>query len=227
MEHVDVCDVAEASVNKMAKLSSEERALFPLSDIDSVVKLFRLHLAKNSEPNLAILSIIIGYIENTLTCSRGGSEPTPELDDDCPGKCSEDHRILPVVDYETVEALHQRFLAIIKAHVDVTAFGSPRYGTRELIKRISDVVWCTLSSSYYKDRAHLQSIYSYMTGRLSLGGTCYGESAGGNSESVDQCLLSILARRRSCVFLSKCYITALDSRGNDCKMYICFRWRLI
>lgn len=164
LEHVDVCDVAEASVNKMAKLSSEERALFPLSDIDSVVKLFRIHLSKNSEPNLAILSIIIGYIENTLTCSRGGSEPTPELDDDCSGKRAEDHRVLPVVDYETVEALHQRFLAIIKAHVDVTAFGSPRYGTRELIKRISDVVWCTLSSSYYKDRAHLQSIYSYMTG---------------------------------------------------------------
>lgn len=169
MEHVDVCDVAEASVNKMAKLSSEERALFPLSDIDSVVKLFRIHLSKNSEPNLAILSIIIGYIENTLTCSRGGSEPTPELDDECSGKRAEDHRVLPVVDYETVEALHQRFLAIIKAHVDVTAFGSPRYGTRELIKRISDVVWCTLSSSYYKDRAHLQSIYSYMTGELCKG----------------------------------------------------------
>lgn len=153
----------------MAKLSSEERALFPLSDIDSVVKLFRIHLSKNSEPNLAILSIIIGYIENTLTCSRGGSEPTPELDDDCSGKRAEDHRVLPVVDYETVEALHQRFLAIIKAHVDVTAFGSPRYGTRELIKRISDVVWCTLSSSYYKDRAHLQSIYSYMTGEWCKG----------------------------------------------------------
>ncbi|XP_063591163.1 menin-like [Penaeus indicus] len=156
----------------MAKLSSEERALFPLSDIDSVVKLFRIHLSKNSEPNLAILSIIIGYIENTLTCSRGGSEPTPELEDDCSGKRAEDHRVLPVVDYETVEALHQRFLAIIKAHVDVTAFGSPRYGTRELIKRISDVVWCTLSSSYYKDRAHLQSIYSYMTGaKLDSSGT--------------------------------------------------------
>lgn len=149
----------------MAKLSSEERALFPLTDIDGVVKLFRLHLEKNSEPNLAILSIIVGHIENTLTCSRGVSEPPVSYEDEfSDGRFSENHHVLPCVEYETVEALHQRFLAIIKAHVDVASFGSPRYATRELVKRISDVVWCTLSSSYYKDRAHLQSIYSYMTG---------------------------------------------------------------
>lgn len=141
----------------MAKLSGEERALFPLTDIESVVKLFRLHLEKNSEPNLAILSIIVGHIENTLTCSRVVPEP--------PGDQGSDHQhILPLVEFETVEALHHRFLAIIKAHVDVAALGSPRYATRDLVKRVSDVVWCTLSSSYYKDRAHLQSIYSYMTG---------------------------------------------------------------
>ena len=148
----------------MAKLSSEERALFPLTDIDGVVKVFKLHLQKNREPNLAILSIIIGHIENTLTCSRGVSEPPlPSYEDQ--DKYSDSHHVLPCVEYETVEALHQRFLAIIKAHVDVASFGSPRYATRELVKRISDVVWCTLSSSYYKDRAHLQSIYSYMTGK--------------------------------------------------------------
>ncbi|KAK8745986.1 hypothetical protein OTU49_017210 [Cherax quadricarinatus] len=147
----------------MAKLSSEERALFPLSNIEAVVKLFRLHLQKNSEPNLAILSIIVGHIENTLTCARGVSEPPVGYEDECSSKYSDTHRVLPLVEYETVEALHHRFLAIIKAHVDVTAFGTPRYATRELVKRISDVVWCTLSSSYYKDRAHLQSIYSYMT----------------------------------------------------------------
>ncbi|KAK8381692.1 hypothetical protein O3P69_015025 [Scylla paramamosain] len=157
----------------MAKLSSEERALFPLTDIDGVVKLFKLHLEKNSEPNLAILSIIVGHIENTLTCSRGVTEPPVSYEDEfSEGKYSDSHHVLPCVEYETVEALHQRFLAIIKAHVDVASFGSPRYATRELVKRISDVVWCTLSSSYYKDRAHLQSIYSYMTGaKLDSSGT--------------------------------------------------------
>ncbi|XP_066942615.1 menin isoform X3 [Macrobrachium rosenbergii] len=169
----------------MAKLSSEERAMFPLTDIKSVVKLFTTHLNKNKEPNLAILSIIVGHIENTLTCARGtaGQETSltsslPVDYDDCvtggggggggglqTDRYSDLDCTLPVVEYESVEALYHRFLAIIKAHVDVTAFGTPKYATRELVKRISDVVWCTLSSSYYKDRAHLQSIYSYMTGK--------------------------------------------------------------
>ncbi|XP_066942616.1 menin isoform X4 [Macrobrachium rosenbergii] len=176
----------------MAKLSSEERAMFPLTDIKSVVKLFTTHLNKNKEPNLAILSIIVGHIENTLTCARGtaGQETSltsslPVDYDDCvtggggggggglqTDRYSDLDCTLPVVEYESVEALYHRFLAIIKAHVDVTAFGTPKYATRELVKRISDVVWCTLSSSYYKDRAHLQSIYSYMTGaKLDSSGT--------------------------------------------------------
>ncbi|KAK7068394.1 Menin [Halocaridina rubra] len=162
----------------MAKLSSEEKAIFPLTDIESVVKLFKIHLAKNTEPNLAILSIIVGHIENTLTCSRASQDvplTTPlKVDyDDCNTHTyAENNCVLPIVEYETVEALYHRFLAIVKAHVDVTAFGSPKYATRELIKRVSDVVWCTLSSSYYKDRAHLQSIYSYMTGaKLDSSGT--------------------------------------------------------
>ena len=157
----------------MAKLSSEELALFPLKSIESVVNLFKIHLQKNDEPNLAILSIILGYIENTLTCSRGAEPLDPETDniteEEIGGKLNDTNCTkLPIVRYTIVEALHQRFLSIIKAHVDLVAFGKPKYATRELVKRVSDVVWCTLSSSYYKDRAHLQSIYSYMTGKCIL-----------------------------------------------------------
>ena len=35
---------------------------------------------------------------------------------------------------------------------------------RKLIKHIADIVWNTLTKSQYKDRPHLQSIYSYLTG---------------------------------------------------------------
>lgn len=157
----------------MAKLSSEELALFPLRNIDSVVKLFKIHIEKNREPNLAILSIILGYIENTLTCSRGSealhSGTHVTSNDDLRSDLQWDENSstkIPAVEFSFVEALYQRFLSIIKAHVDVASFGSPKFATRELIRRVSDVVWCTLSSSYYKDRAHLQSIYSYMTGQF-------------------------------------------------------------
>lgn len=148
----------------MAKLTDEEIQLFPLTNIGSVVKLFKAHLERNKEPNLAICSIVIGFIENTLTCSRTFDHPDDAEDEnDCKDTLS---TRLPVIEYEDVEALYQRFLSIIKAHIDVSAFESPEYATRELVKRVSDVVWCTLSSSYYKDRAHLQSIYSYMTGNV-------------------------------------------------------------
>ena len=160
----------------MAKLSEEEQAIFPLKDTSSVVKLFKIHLEKHKEPNLAILSLIIGYIENTLTCTRAGVDiPAVESDDTQGAKLDSNTKIennqrtnLPVVHYKDIECLHHRFLAIIKAHVDITTFGSPKFATPQLVKRVSDVVWCTLSGSYYKDRAHLQSIYSYMTGKLRI-----------------------------------------------------------
>ena len=153
----------------MAKLSREEIALFPLKNIESVVKLFKIHLKKNNEPNLAILSIILGFIENTLTCSRvsGESDDTfVNIGSNNGNDWNEDHNTnLPVLSYDFLEALYQRFMSIIKAHVDLASFGSPKYATREIIKKVSDVVWCTLSSNYYRDRAHLQSIYSYMAGQ--------------------------------------------------------------
>ncbi|KAB7506014.1 Menin [Armadillidium nasatum] len=156
----------------MAKLTDEEKSIFPLTNVESVVKLFKLHLERNEEPNLAICSIIIGCIENTLTCSRSFDIPE-ETDEDESDTCKNALLTkLPIVEYDCVDALYQRFLSIIKAHIDVTAFGTPEFATRELVKRVSDVVWCTLSSSYYKDRAHLQSIYSYMTGaKLDSSGT--------------------------------------------------------
>ena len=35
---------------------------------------------------------------------------------------------------------------------------------RKLIKHVADIVWNTLTKSQYKDRPHLHSIYSYLTG---------------------------------------------------------------
>ena len=39
------------------------------------------------------------------------------------------------------------------------------FATREQVKKVSDIVWNTLTRSYYKDRAHLQSIFSYLNGK--------------------------------------------------------------
>ena len=129
--------------------------IFPLQDISSVVNVFKLQLTAVKEPNLAFLSIVAGAVENSLTCNRNFTvDKNAKLDI---GK-------LPAVEYHIVEALYMKFCAVIKGAVDLTLYGNGKYASRELVKRVSDVIWNSLTRSYYKDRAHLQSLFSYLTG---------------------------------------------------------------
>ncbi|KAK3093456.1 hypothetical protein FSP39_015925 [Pinctada imbricata] len=139
----------------MAGFRDREKQFFPLQNIGDVVKLFKDQLTSDEEPNLPLLSIVLGVIENILTVHRAA--PT-EVDS---SKILEP--IFPVIELETVEALHSKFVALIKKSVDLTKFPQG-YATRELVKFVSDVIWCSLTRAYYKDKAHLQSLYSFLTG---------------------------------------------------------------
>lgn len=240
--------------------------LFPLQSIGDVVQLFRLHLESAKEPNLTLLSIVTGIIENTLTSKCGTvsavasvqqqlardgavspvannntktasnkasngvqsqsltttqSQPKQTLNangdaDSVVGTLN----TFPVVEYETVQSLYEQFRTILSIVEDTTRStvlgrhlfadakrlksgqnvtsttalaaaaataasltkltttnlptptvvkktaagndGTPIYATREIIKRVSDVIWNSLIRSTYKDRAHLQSLYSYL-----------------------------------------------------------------
>nr|SVE78152.1 EOG090X0424 [Daphnia lumholtzi] len=158
----------------MDALSEEEKRLFPLKTVTSVVSLFESILKRTTEPDLALLSIIVGCIENTLTCNQqilSGAKSTVltiTVDETSekllaiPPVRKEDD--FPEIEWPIVEALYVKFRAVIKSSVDVTQFVCSEFATRELIKKVSDVIWNTLTRSYYKDRAHLQSLYSYLTG---------------------------------------------------------------
>ena len=78
----------------------------------------------------------------------------------------ENLRIEPVVELHIVEALYSKFHAVIRGYCDLSLYQEPESKTasRGLVKRISDIIWNTLAKAQYKDRAHLQSIYSYLTG---------------------------------------------------------------
>nr|SVE74104.1 EOG090X0424 [Daphnia barbata] len=158
----------------MDALSEEERRLFPLKTVASVVSLFDSILRRTTEPDLALLSIIVGCIENTLTCNQqilsgtkstvltaSVEEPSEKLLAIPPVRREDD---FPEIEWPTVEALYVKFRAVIKSSVDLTQYGCPEFATREVVKKVSDVIWNTLTRSYYKDRAHLQSLYSYLTG---------------------------------------------------------------
>lgn len=161
----------------MASMTPEERSLFPLKTVSSVVALFESMLRRSDQPDLALMSIIAGFVENTLTCNLPaaailGRAPVITQDEGAdpagtklvtvapPRKDDE----FPEVELEVVEALHSKFRAVVRSSVDLSQYGHRRYATRELVKKVSDVIWNTLTRSYYKDRAHLQSLYSYLTG---------------------------------------------------------------
>lgn len=131
---------------------------FPLVSFESVISLFKSQLeSKEKDPNISILSICLGFIENVL--------------------CKEQQQqTFPVLEFETVETLYKKFKSIVaiaetslqqlpaqksrKAQKDESQ--EPKIATREKIKKISDVIWHSLLRSSYKDRAHLQSVYSYL-----------------------------------------------------------------
>lgn len=139
----------------MAALTEIVKRHFPLQSVRDVIQLFKSQIENQDEPNLALLSIVTGFIENLLTCNR--AQPLPTDDDAL-------EPMFPIVEISTIDALYAKFKCQIKGSVDLTQFKNIRYATRELVKKVSDVIWGSLTRSYYKDRAHLQSLYSYLTG---------------------------------------------------------------
>ena len=141
----------------MAGFGPREKGHFPLQSIQAVVALFKEQLKNSDEPDLALLSIVLGCIENTLTMNRSLTSNEDR------SKILEP--IFPVVELSTVEALYAKFTTLVKGAIDMSHFAE-EHTTRELVKKVSDVIWSSLTRSYYKDRAHLQSLYSFLTGAL-------------------------------------------------------------
>jgi len=126
---------------------------FPLKTIDAVVKLFEEQLSAGS-PDLACLSLVLGALEVKLT-----SDVSTGTDD----------AAFPQLNFTDLESLYQRFQTLLRDTVPANDIASCRQGavvvtTSELVQKVSNVVWSYLSGSYHKDRAHIQSLYSLLTG---------------------------------------------------------------
>jgi menin len=69
-----------------------------------------------------------------------------------------------------VVALYDKFKSTMKISVNSELLSQSRASSegtsRELVKNISDVLWNSLSRSYTTDKPHLQSLYTYLTGKL-------------------------------------------------------------
>lgn len=226
--------------------TSALRDLFPLTSADDVVRLFNQHLlatgatatANIDEPDLTLLSIVTGLIENTLTsrCAAVPQLSAATADDSATETATspaaqpeataiDEHTVgaavnsssstlstFPTIRLADVTALYDKFESILSLVEPVSSYAgnvtpasnngttrrqqqqhqqqqqqsSPaasaparKFATRELIKRVSDIVWNSLIRSTYKDRAHLQSLYSYLAaGKLDCFGMALAVVAG-------------------------------------------------
>jgi len=169
----------------MARFTEDDKQHFPLRSTDAVVALFREQLEDRKEPNLTLLSVVLGALENSLTLNRAqtgrdrtGSqkvdtdvsaaqtvEPEPSASSvttvsKLNKRCTTG---LPALQLSVVEALYEHFVTIVKGSVDLSSH-TEKYSTPTLVKKVSDVIWGALTRTFYKDRPHLQTIFTLLTG---------------------------------------------------------------
>lgn len=109
-----------------------------------------------------------GFVSSGQSDRSDSSSPEPSANDNL---------MIPEIEYEIVETLYRRFVDQIKGSIDFK--DTEPHKTNLKIKKISDSVWEHLSNSYYKDKAHLQSIFSYLTtSKLDCFGLAFAVIAG-------------------------------------------------
>lgn len=220
--------------NEIFVCDEELLKLFPLRSISDVVHLFKIHLECVKEPDLTLLSIVTGIIENTLTgkcnanlnvtqtdnlvLNNNNAEPSNNNADDLTdSKVKADESNIttdistksgysnfPVITIDIVRDLYDKFLKILsligpckrvtgKETNKKSSRSTPVvYATREIIKHVSDVIWNSLIRSTYKDRAHLQSLYSYLAdSKLDCFGVAFAVVAGCQQLGYDDVHLAI------------------------------------
>lgn len=223
--------MSSSAINVLASQSSinyvsddEVSKLFPLKSISDVVRLFKVHLENVKEPDLTLLSIVTGFIENTLTGKCNGNANLLHAEnnnadatnknscaddltdskvkfDDSDVSTSAGLSNFPVVTLESVNNLYDKFVKIISligtckrtsGKKSNRSNSTPAYATRELIKHVSDIIWNSLIRSTYKDRAHLQSLYSYLAdNKLDCFGVAFAVVAGCQQLGYDDVHLAI------------------------------------
>lgn len=137
----------------MANLKDKSSQCFPIKNIYGIVQLFKHQLESKQEPDLTLLSLVIGAVENALT---------GRIQDKESGNLHDEPMPFPSIEYDFIEKMYNKFQGIIKGSID-TKSAKGKYATRDLIKRVSDIIWNSLTRGYYRDKAHIQSLYSYVT----------------------------------------------------------------
>ena len=96
------------------RFTSSDKNLFPLRNVNDFTQFFKRHL-ESGEPNLSLLSILLGHIEDALTVSKSYEKEKAKgyYSDSC------DSIRLPNTSLERIEALYSKFISFVRGLVDV------------------------------------------------------------------------------------------------------------
>lgn len=139
-----------------------EQNYFPLKTIENVVNLFKSELENDQdEPDLTLLSLVAGIIENYLATDQ-------EIEE------------FPIINFADINSLYKKFQSVLSSVEPVGKGAKNVFATREIIKKVSDIIWNSLVRWNKKsDRAHLQSLYTFLNGnKLDCFGTAFAVVAG-------------------------------------------------
>lgn len=141
-----------------------EQNYFPLKTIENVVDLFKAELENDAnEPDLTLLSLVSGIIENLLVTDQ-------KIDE------------FPIIGYDDINSLYKKYQSILSSVEAASSAKNAKnvFATREIIKKVSDIIWNSLVRWNKKsDRAHLQSLYTFLNGnKLDCFGTAFAVVAG-------------------------------------------------
>lgn len=141
-------------------MDSKLKELFPLNSPEKVIDLVKNQLSKPAdEVDITLISICCGFFENFFTKENQTNKTN-----------------FPNVEFHEIDELYKKFKTIVSsAEAAITPQANPKakkvaesqepkIPTREKIKKISDTIWHSLLRQNAKDRCHLQSVYSYLTG---------------------------------------------------------------
>ena len=156
---------------------------FPLDNLDKVVNVFREELKKGNNADVAMLSILAGYVEDYFTTSRVINHATTDSSENKSTKTVsgrkntkeektnelEDIKLSPALTKEQFDAMHQKFTSMIRGYCDLSLISDLPPGghmaNRQVIKRVSDIIWNTLNEDKNKDRSHASNVFCYLTGK--------------------------------------------------------------
>ena len=139
--------------------------LFPINSSNDAVKCLKALISPvDGEPDLTLISLVLGALENALAeaDSLGQESEDPK---------SSDERTFPTIRFEAMKSLYHKFHQNLKTQTPSNSSiqnedtsESQCSSRRAEVRLVADKVWIQLARSYRKDKLRMQYLYSLLTG---------------------------------------------------------------